>query len=88
MRSPFRSIVNLCLLPKCAAAKAKEEEAKAAAAAKAAPAPAPAAPAAAPAAPPSGSGLGVVGGSATGGKVLPKEEVSEDVKAFLKTLNK
>ena len=31
-------------------------------------------------------GLGVVSGSASGGKVLPKEEV--DVDAFLKTLKK
>ena len=49
-----------------------------------APTPAPA-PAPAPAAPKtSASGLGVVSGSATGGRVLQKEEVSEDTLAFLK----
>jgi hypothetical protein len=29
-------------------------------------------------------GLGVVSGSASGGKVLPKEEISDELRAFLK----
>lgn len=42
------------------------------------------APTPAPAPKPSTGALGVVDGGASGGKVLPKEEVSEDVRAFLK----
>jgi hypothetical protein len=38
----------------------------------------------APAPAPKAAALGKVGATASGGKVLPKEEVSDDVKAFLK----
>jgi membrane protein involved in colicin uptake len=34
------------------------------------------------------NGLGAAPTTASGGRVLPKEEVSDDVKAFLKTLQK